>query len=198
MTKEPGKPHSIHIANLPEHYPTNFHIAEFWEHLGRAIATYGVLEEVLGKAIFAYTGTRQYTPEEAETAYDKWLPKLEKALTDSLGGLIKAYETAVREYSSPPPPDFSTLVTDLAAAADFRNVLCHASWRPPADDGKSLPLFVNRKKDLFRTPLGVEELKATQQHVAKLICDVINSVTRLGWQFPGSGGPGTPIWSSDK
>ena len=35
---------------------------QFWEQLGRTVATYGFLEEVLGKAIFAFTATRNYEP----------------------------------------------------------------------------------------------------------------------------------------
>lgn len=46
--------------NLPGMFPTHRHEPEFWEHLGRAIASFGFLEEVLGKAIFAFTATRRH------------------------------------------------------------------------------------------------------------------------------------------
>jgi hypothetical protein len=32
------------------------------------------------------------------------------------------------------------------------------------------------------------------RHVAELVCVVVSSVTHMGWQFPGSHGPGLPIW----
>jgi hypothetical protein len=47
---------------LPPLFPTHGHSPQFWEQLGRTIATYGFLEEALGKAIFAFTATRRYTP----------------------------------------------------------------------------------------------------------------------------------------
>ena len=42
------------------------------------------IEEVLGKAIFAFTATRKYEAQEIEDAYEAWLPRLERALTDQL------------------------------------------------------------------------------------------------------------------
>ena len=58
----------------------------FWENLGRTIATFGFLEEVLGKAIFAFTATTRYPESEVEAAFEKWLPTLERALIDQLAG----------------------------------------------------------------------------------------------------------------
>lgn len=63
---------------LPPLFPTNRHSPQFWEQLGRAIATYGFLEEVLGKAIFAFTATRNYSSDEIDAAYQAWLPQLER------------------------------------------------------------------------------------------------------------------------
>ena len=37
-------------------------------------------------------------------------------------------------------------------------------------------------------------LKQVQQHVTELTCAVMNTVTHMGWQFPGSPGPGNPIF----
>jgi hypothetical protein len=48
----------VDIKNLPASFPTHRHSAAFWENLGRTVATFGFLEEVLGKAIFAFTATK--------------------------------------------------------------------------------------------------------------------------------------------
>jgi hypothetical protein len=80
--EEPVSRTIIDRGNLPSMFPTHRHEPQFWEHLGRTIATYGFLEEVLGKAIFAFTATRRYSPEEVNAAYQAWLPQLERALTD--------------------------------------------------------------------------------------------------------------------
>jgi len=50
-------------------FPTHHQSAEFWESLGRAVATFSFLEEVLGKAIFALTATRKYSEDEIEKAF---------------------------------------------------------------------------------------------------------------------------------
>src|SRR5207247_655119 len=88
----------INMDALPEKFPTHRHSSSFWESLGRVVATFGFLEEVLGKAIFAFTATRPYDESEIQSAYEQWLPKLERALVDPLGGLINAYGKAVREH----------------------------------------------------------------------------------------------------
>jgi hypothetical protein len=56
---------------LPPQYPTNMHGAEFWEALGRAVATFGFLEEVLGKAIFSFTATGRIPEEKIEEEFEK-------------------------------------------------------------------------------------------------------------------------------
>lgn len=63
---------------LPSDFPTHRHSSEFWEQLGRAVATFGFLEEILKKAIFALTATRPYTPDEIEEAFSKWRGKWSK------------------------------------------------------------------------------------------------------------------------
>ena len=62
-------PHFIDSDGLPEKFPTHRHEPKFWESLGRAIATFGFLEEVLGKAIFSFTATRPYEEAEIEDTY---------------------------------------------------------------------------------------------------------------------------------
>ena len=49
----------VDFKNLPQMFPTNRHEPQFWEMLGRTVATYGFLEETLGKAIFSFTATRE-------------------------------------------------------------------------------------------------------------------------------------------
>ena len=39
----------VDLDRLPANFPTHRHEAEFWEALGRGVATFGFLEEVLGK-----------------------------------------------------------------------------------------------------------------------------------------------------
>ena len=56
--------------SLPFLWPTHRHTSQFWEQLGRTVATFGFLEEVLGKAIFAFTASRRYKPEDIQACID--------------------------------------------------------------------------------------------------------------------------------
>ena len=183
---------------LPEKFPTHRHQSEFWESLGRVVGTFGFLEEVLGKAIFVLSGTRPYEEDEIKSAYEKWLPKLERSLYDQLGGLIDSFGMAVREHPKATINNLDELLMDLKEAAIMRNVLCHGSWGSPDDSGASLPLFVNRKMEIFDTKVDCAFLNQVQMHAASLACEVINTVTHMGFQFPGSSGPGVKIWNNEK
>ena len=55
-----------------------------------------------------------------------------------------------------------------------------------------MPLFVNRQQQVFDTAIDIAYLKQAQAHVAELACNVIDTVTHMGWQFPGGAGPGKP------
>ncbi len=181
---------------LPAQWPTHRHAPEFWEQLGRTVATYGFLEEVLGKAIFALTATRHFkTEDEALTAYERWLPTLEKALTDTLKPLADTFGKVARENPDCTTENIDEIVTAIKKASETRNVICHGSWRPPDTAGRSQPFFVNRKKEIFDTSVDIAYLCQLQKHVAELAASVIDTITHMGYQFPGGGGPGRPIWN---
>jgi hypothetical protein len=183
----------INRDNLPPLFPTHWHLPQFWEQLGRTVGTYGFLEEVLGKAIFAFTATRNYTAEEIGAAYQAWLPQLDRALTDQLWNLAESYGKAARDNRATTTENIAELVEDIKKATVIRNVLCHGSWRTPDANGASVPLFINRQKQKFDTAIDLAYLKQVQAHVAELACSVIDTVTHMGWQFPGGAGPGKPI-----
>jgi hypothetical protein len=183
----------IDRSKLPPLFPTHRHASQFWEQLGRTVATYGFLEEVLGKAIFAFTATRNYTPAEIDAAYQAWLPQLERALTDQLWNLAERYGKAVRENPAAMIGNVDELVDDIKKTIVIRNVLCHGSWRTPNANGASVPLFVNRQKQKFDTAIDIAYLEQVQANVVELACSVIDTVTQMGWQFPGGAGPGKPL-----
>ena len=86
----------VDVGGLPPEFPTHMHDPKVWEELGRTVATFGFLEEVLGKAIFAFSATTQYSDEAVAEVLERWLGQLEKALTDTLGAKIDAYAKAVK------------------------------------------------------------------------------------------------------
>jgi len=198
MEHEKSTGHVIDLNAVPDKFPTHMHQPEFWESLGRAVATFGFLEDVLSKAIFAFTATRHYEEAELEAAYKAWLPKLERALTDPLGNLIDAYGKAVREHGGANVENFDILLEDLRRASSIRNVICHGSWGLPDRHGATVPSFVNRQKEAFDTPVDKAFLDQLQRGTTRLACAVISTVTCMGWQFPGSAGPGKTVWSSTR
>jgi len=56
-----------------------------------------------------------------------------------------------------------------------------------------VPLFVDRKNRIFKTPIDIAYLRQVRHTAANLACHVINTVTHMGWRFPGSNSPGNPI-----
>jgi hypothetical protein len=190
--QEPNR-HVVDPTKLPADYPTHLHSPEFWAALGRTVATFGFLEQMLGKAILSFTATRHYEDDEIEAAFDEWLPTLKRALSDPLGGLIESYGKAVRANKEATIENLDELIAHLREASAMRNALCHGSWGPPDDKGRSVPFFVDRKDRVFGSAVDVAFLQQVQQHAAELACAVVNTVTHMGWQFPGSSGPGNPI-----
>lgn len=195
MEKEKHASCVINRDALPEKFPTHRHEPLFWESLGRVVATFGFLEDTLCKAIFSFTATTPYSEEDIQQAYIEWLPTLERALTDPLGNLIDAYGKAVRNNPHTTIENLDTLLDDLRETSKIRNVLCHGSWGLPDSIGASIPFFVNRKKEVFKTPIDTLFINQVQEHSVDIICAVINTVTHMGWQFPGSNGPGQVIWT---
>ncbi len=187
---------AVDVGALPTNFPTHRHEPAFWERLGRTVATFGFLEEVLGKAIFAFSARRHETSDEA---FEAWLREprgLERALTDPLAGLVGQLEQVVVGYSATGAAgleDLEDLLGLLREASRVRNVLCHGSWRPPDETGASKPLFVERKGGVFETAIDCAYLDQVRQHVVELACAVIDLVTSMGWQFPSSRGPGVPV-----
>lgn len=188
----------VNRAALDNQYPTQKLSPEFWESLGRTIATFSFLENVLSKAIFAFTATKPYPAEEIEVAFQNWLPQLERSLSDPLGGLIDAYGKAVRLHPHASIENFEKLVEDLRSASALRNAFCHGSWGAPNSTGASVPFFLNRQKQRFGTPVDRNYLEQVRLNCVDLICSVIDTVTYMGWQFPGSSGPGEVVWSTSQ
>lgn len=190
------KPYGVNLTQVAAGFPTHRHDPAFWTALGRVVATFGFLEETLGKAIFAMTATTEYDDEAAAAAVEKWGGTLEAAIKNPLGAKIRGYEAAVRANGKVELGNSEWLFDDLRKAAEVRNVLCHGSWSLADADGASVPFFVDRHLRRFTTKVDIAFLDQVQRHAAELAVAVINSVTGMGWQFPGSNGPGKEIWRS--
>lgn len=179
---------------LPQDFPTHIHAAQFWEELGRTIGTFGYLEDALTRAVFAFTATRQYSEDEIHEAYERWVKQLKKAMTDTLWNLGETYARAVKDNPKATITNVDDLVAAIKRVTVWRNILCHASWRSPDKDGASIPHFVNKRHEVVETAVSVETLREIRFETAALICDVVDTVTRMGYIFPGGTGAGQPIF----
>lgn len=180
---------------LPIFFPTHLHSSSLWEMLGRTVATFGFLEDTLARAILVFTGTRECPEEEFEAALESWLATLERALTDPLGNLIDVYVKSVKEHPTATITNMQELEKDLRDAARVRNALCHGSWLPPNEQGACKLRYIEKKsKCRFDSEVDIHFLEQMQRHAAELSVAVINTVTLMGWQFPGSNSPGNVVW----
>jgi len=196
MTTDHPRSHLVDAAKLPKAYPTHQHSPDFWQSLGRAVATFGFLEEILVRAIIALTATRTYSEDQIEAEYAKWTKKLERTISDPLGALIDTYGKAVQEHPDQKVEGIPDLLDRLRDACDTRNMLCHGSWGPPDRNGASLPFFVHKRRGKFTTRVDRLYLDQVQAHTTGLACEVIDTVTDMGLRFPGSRGPGRDVWNS--
>jgi hypothetical protein len=187
------KGYAVAVDRLPENYPTHLNGSDFWESLGRLVATFGFLENVLLRCIFVFTGTGPIEEEKSEEELKRWIARLERSLSDNLNPLIDTFQSSVKANPNSTINSLEELVRDLRKVAEIRNVVCHGCWSAPDQDGRSVPFFVNRKNEVFESAIDVAWLKQTQKCVLKLACDLINTVTHMGYQFPGTNGPGKSL-----
>lgn len=190
----------IDRIRLPQSFPTHHHSKEFWEQLGRTVACFGFLEEILKKAILAFSTTKNISESDIEKELETWNNRMDYTISAQLYSLTELFERVVKENSecNDELKKINELVCAIRNAADLRNAICHASWnQPPDNDGYTTPFFVNKRHEIFDTPVNIEFFAQTQKHVTHLIYDVMDAVTVRGWQFPGSYGPGQSIWKKN-
>lgn len=131
--------------------------ADFAALLGQCVASFGWLEEILKRAIFALDRARladDLTPQELQA----WLTRIGTMADDSMGTLIERLDSAMRRH--PGLHDRDAITDALHEVKRHRNHLCHASWRPTDDKGLWHPAFVNTRGEPFDHALGVDDLAA--------------------------------------
>ena len=181
-------------TRLPEDWPTNAGAPVFWEELGRTIAAFTHLEDMLARAYFGLTGSRQFANmEEAKAAYPQWEKNLNKTLTDSLGALTAKLEKAFKDDDRVSDDISEPVVARLNALRVWRNALCHGAWQGFAVDGTTSLRHFRRTADgpkLLDNSLTVENISSIRAETVALTVDVVDIVSGLGVRFPGTALPG--------
>ena len=130
--------------------------ADFAAALGQCVASFGWLEEILKRAIFALDRARladDLTPQELQV----WLAKMGDLADDSMGTLIDRLDSAMRRHAG--LHDRDAITDHLHDIKRHRNHLCHASWRPTDDPALWHPAFVNTQGVPFEHPLAIGDLR---------------------------------------
>ena len=184
-------------AQLPDNWPTNAGSPAFWEELGRTVAAFTHLEDMLARAFLGLTGSRPYANmEEASAAIPQWGEELEGTLTDSLRALTAKLGKAFKDDERVPDEVANAFLARLNELRVWRNALCHGAWQGFAPDG-STSLRHFRKAaggpELLENHLTIDDISSIRAETVALTVDIVDIVSALGVRFPGSALPGIDL-----
>ncbi|MDT1061119.1 hypothetical protein RM190_04555 [Paracoccus sp. CPCC 101403] len=158
--------------------------ADFAATLGHCVATFGWLEEIIKRTIYALDKAR-LADDLTERELHAWLSRMSSLADDSMGTLIEQLDAAMRRH--PGLPDRDRLTQHLNEIKRQRNLLCHASWRPTDDPARWHPAFVNMKGEIFDHALTVAELEAIGRTTVEIGNRVLGVMRATGIQGHWSG-----------
>ena len=182
---------------LPKDWPSNPGEAAFWEELGRAVATFTFLEDILARAHLALTATRKYDDfEQAEAAYSQWVRDLKQSLTDSLNALIDKIEKAFDGDERVPPEIGAGIVARLRGLRVWRNALRHGAWENFTTDGSAHLRHFRKGPDgpePLEDRLTLETVSGIRAETTEVTIDLVDIVAAAGVRLPGSALPGFDV-----
>lgn len=171
------------IGAAPEtHYtlPPDFAAA-----LGQCVANFGWLEEIIKRTIYALDRARladDLTDEELQT----WLERIGQLADDSMGTLIEQLDSTMRRH--PGLQGRNRITEQLGGIRLYRNMLCHASWRPTGDKARWHPAFVSNRGEVQDSALSLTDLERIHR-------DTVEIGTRIVQIMRASGEEG--YWAGD-
>lgn len=153
--------------HLPATLPDGFAAA-----LGRAVASFGFLEEALKRGIYALSRD-SLGDEPGEAELDAWVTRMEQIAGDSLGTLIDAFIAACDRAGALPISRRRALAATLRVVRDRRNMLCHASWRP-VEGGGFRPGFVSSRGAPVPARMEAGDLDAIRAEALEAAQEVVD------------------------
>ena len=139
-----------------------------WEGLGRTVATFGMLEDTLARALYVITGHEGVEDGEAgRQQAQEWAQSLISLMSDTLGGLACELEAAWTISDGLLTAEHAEVVAKIKALAKDRNLLCHGTWHHET-----------------RSP---DELRTTRERVIAVIA-ALRTEVRVTYKtgFPGA------------
>lgn len=190
-------PHIVDRARLPEDWPTNRGSSAFWEQLGRTVATFSHLEDMMVRAWFGLTATREFEDmEQVEAAFPEWEKALKETLTDSLHALTKKLNKAFEDDDRVSNEVAGAYIARLDALRVWRNALCHGAWQRFQEDGSVGLRHFRRCKEgpeSLEERLSVECLLLIRAETVDATADLVDILLAAGVRFPGTALPGAPV-----
>ena len=165
----------------------------FWQELGRTIAAYGHLEQMLGSACYALL----IAPENVEAflqspmgnAASRWIERIRRTWVDALHGLISEFDRGLHEAGRIPHAVREGLVADLKLLRPWRNALCHGAWLDVDEDGCGhlVHFFLDGG-----APVNFEPWKITLQDLSDIRARTVDVTIRVTEAASASGPLHTP------
>lgn len=151
--------------------------------LGRAVASFGQLEEALKRTIF--TLTRKDLGQDASQAeLEDWLQRMEDLADDSLGTLVDSFRAAAKQAGT---RDHRPLLAQLDEIRRKRNLLCHASWRRGRAPKKWHPTFINTRGEAYPDDMDAADINHIRAETRQAMTEVVAIMRRAR---PDNGGAG--------
>lgn len=184
-------------ARLPENWPTNRGSGAFWEELGRTVATFSHLEDMMARALLGLTATREFEDmKQVEAAFPEWEKALKESLTDSLYSLTNKLKKAFNDDDRVPDEVARTYLVRLDELRVWRNALCHGAWQGFEKNGSVVLRHFKRGDEgpeSLENRLSVETLSSIRGAAVDLTADLVDILFAAGVRFPGSTLPGAPV-----
>jgi len=114
------------VEETPIHDPSS----ALWEQIGRTVASFGMLEDLLPRALYIITGHRRIDHEEdGKLQVSAWCAQLIKSMSDTLGGLAHSLEAAWNVRDGELLPKNAEVVRQMRELTTIRNRVCHAAYQ---------------------------------------------------------------------
>ena len=183
-------PPVVDRARLPDDWPTSRGPSGFWEELGRTVATFSRLEDMLARAYFGLTGTQKFDNiEQAEAAFPQWEEKLKETLSDTLGSLTSKLKEVFEKDDRVPDACAREVVARLNEIRVWRNALCHGAWHDFEADGSVELRYFKKTKDgpeRLDDRLNLETISLIRAATVDVTLNIVDLLSAAGVQFPGT------------
>ena len=158
-------------------WPTHEGSAGFWEELGRTVATFGMLEDTLGKALFTATAQKQVSEgKELEREMAAWGAKVISGFSDTLGGLTKNIKVAWKQDGGGLSAEHAKVLKEIEELAKERNRLCHGAWMAFKTKDEGLVRYYPQGKELdggHMVTRSLSEIAETRKRATTVIKAVL-------------------------